>query len=64
MTAVMKSLSAADQKSFLAEVNAAILAMPGSDADRTAKFVAVTDAALAGAQMQPILLGSLKNEGK
>ncbi|MBQ6914914.1 MAG: hypothetical protein IJQ65_04275 [Kiritimatiellae bacterium] len=50
MTAVMKSLSAADQKSFLAEVNAAILAMPGSDADRTAKFVAVTDAALAGAQ--------------
>ena len=50
MTAVMKGLSAADQKAFLAEVNAAILSMPGSDADRTAKFVAVTDAALAGAQ--------------
>ena len=50
MTAVMKSLSADDQKTFLAEVNAAILSMPGSDADRTAKFVAVTDAALAGAQ--------------
>ena len=50
MTALMKSLSAEDQKAFLAEVNAAILSMPGSDEDRTAKFVAVTDAALAGAQ--------------
>lgn len=50
MTAVMKSLSVADQKTYLAEVNAAILSMPGSDADRTSKFVAVTDAALSGAQ--------------
>ena len=39
MTAVMKSLSAADQKSFLAEVNAAILA---------AKILAVSDDELLG----------------
>lgn len=50
MTEVMKSLSKEDQVSFLAEVNAAIAAMPGDAADRTAKFVNVNNAALAGTQ--------------
>ncbi len=50
MTALMSGLSADDQKAFLSEVNAAILTMPGDEAERTAKYVAITDAALAGAQ--------------
>jgi len=50
MTAVMKQLSAADQASFLADVNAAIEKMPGSTEEKTAKFLDVNAAALKGAQ--------------
>lgn len=50
MTALMQHLSAADQKTFLADVNAAISTMPGSDAERTSKFVAVNRAALEGSK--------------
>ncbi len=50
MTALMQHLSAADQKTFLADVNAAIATMPGSDAERTSKFVAVNRAALEGSK--------------
>ena len=50
MTAVMQTLSPANQKTFLAEVMAAIASMPGDEADRTAKFVDVSNAALAGSQ--------------
>ena len=50
MKAIMKHLSAADQKQFLSEVNAAITKMPGSDAERTAAFVAANRAGLEGAQ--------------
>ena len=50
MKAIMQHLSAADQKTFLADVNAAIATMPGSDAERTATFVAVNRAALEGSK--------------
>ena len=50
MKAIMQHLSAEDQKAFLAEVNAAIATMPGSEAERTATFVAINRAALEGAQ--------------
>ena len=50
MKAIMRRLSAEDQKQFLADVNAAIATMPGSDAERTATFVAANRAALEGAQ--------------
>lgn len=50
MTAVMKQLSAEDQTSFLAEVNAAIAKMPGSTDEIAAKFLAVDTAALRGAK--------------
>ena len=50
MTSVMKQLAAADQASFLADVNAAISKMPGSPEEKTSKFVAVNSAALKGAQ--------------
>ncbi len=50
MKALMQHLSAADQKTFLADVNAAIATMPGSDADRAATYVAVNRAALEGSQ--------------
>ena len=50
MTPVMKQLSAADQVSFLSEVNSAISKMPGSEDERTAKFLDVNTAALKGAQ--------------
>ena len=50
MTAVMQTLSPADQKTFLAEVVAAVASMPGDEADRTAKFVDVVNAGLAGSQ--------------
>ena len=42
-------LSAADQTAFLAEVNAAIAKMPGSDEVRAAKFVDANRAAVSGA---------------
>lgn len=50
MKAIMRHLSAADQKQFLADVNAAIATMPGSDAERTAAFVAANRAGLEGSQ--------------
>ena len=50
MKATMRGLSAADQRQFLADVNAAIAKMPGSDGERTAAFVAVNRAALEGSR--------------
>lgn len=50
MKAIMQHLSAEDQTAFLAAVNAAIATMPGSEAERTATFVAINRAALEGAQ--------------
>lgn len=50
MKAVVKHLSAEDQRLFLSEVNAAIAKMPGSDAERIAAFVAANRAALEGAR--------------
>ncbi len=50
MTSVMKQLAAADQASFLADVNAAISKMPGSPEEKTSKFLEVNSAALKGAQ--------------
>ena len=45
MQKLVSQLSAADQVKFLGDVNAAIAKMPGSDADRTAAFVAANRAA-------------------
>ena len=50
MTSVMKQLAAADQASFLADVNAAIAKMPGSPEEKTSKYLDVNTAALKGAQ--------------
>lgn len=50
MTVVMNRLSAADQASFLAEVNSAIAKMPASNEEKTAKFLDVNAAALKGAK--------------
>jgi len=49
MTEVMKNLSPADQKAFVADVNAAINKMPGSAEEKAAKFLNVNRAALKGA---------------
>lgn len=49
MTSTMKSLSPADQKTFLSEVNAAIASMPGSNEDRAAAFLKVNRDAFKGA---------------
>lgn len=49
MTELMKGLSAADQKQFLADVNKAISDMPASIEEKTAKFLNVDSAALKGA---------------
>ena len=49
MTAVMKQLSVADQKSFVADVNDSIARFPGSSEERSAKVINVTRAALKGA---------------
>ena len=49
MTETIKKLSADDQKSFLAEVNEAIAAMPGSNESQAATFLNVNRAALKGA---------------
>lgn len=49
MTTVIKQLSAADQKSFVADVNAAIAKLPGSAEEKSAKVVNVARAALKGA---------------
>ena len=50
MTETMKKLSAEDQKAFLAEVNEAIAAMPGSNEKQAATFLNVNRAALKGAK--------------
>ena len=50
MTSVMKQLSASDQASFLADVNAAIADMPGSPEEKATKYLDVNTAALKGAQ--------------
>lgn len=49
MTATMKQLSAADQTAFLAEVNAAIEDMPGSNEAKATVFLDANKAALSGA---------------
>lgn len=49
MAETMKSLSAADQKAFLSEVNAAIAKMPGSAESKASVFIAVNRAALQNA---------------
>lgn len=49
MSSVVKSLSAADQVAFLAEVNEAVSNMPGSNESRAAAFLNVNKAALKGA---------------
>lgn len=49
MTETMKKLSPEDQKSFVADVNAAISKLPGSVEDKTAKYLNVNKAALKGA---------------
>ena len=49
MTSVTKQLSAADQVAFLARVNAAIAALPGSAAEKAAKYLNANAAALKGA---------------
>lgn len=50
MAAVMKQLSAADQTTFLSEVNAAITKMPGSADELAAKFLAINTAAIQSAK--------------
>lgn len=50
MTETMKKLSAEDQKAFLAEVNEAIAAMPGSNESQAATFLNVNRAALKGSK--------------
>lgn len=50
MTSVIKQLSAADQKSYLADVNEAISKMPGSAEEKTAKYINAGRAALRGAK--------------
>ena len=50
MTELVKGLSAADQKEFLAEVNDAISKMPGSTESKAATFLNVNRAALKGAK--------------
>lgn len=49
MTEVMKTLSPDDQKTFVADVNAAIAKLPGSTEDKTAKYLNINKAALKGA---------------
>ena len=50
MTGLMKQLSATNQVAFLSDVNAAIAKMPGSAEEKTAKYVAVNEAAMKGAK--------------
>lgn len=50
MTSLMKQLAASDQAAFLSSVNEAISKMPGSVDEKTAKYVAVDEAALKGAK--------------
>ncbi len=50
MTEVIQQLSADDQKAYVAAVNEAISKMPGSANEKTAKYLAVNEAALKGAK--------------
>lgn len=50
MAATTAALGAADQVTFLAQVNEAIAKMPGSDSERAAKFYAANKAALTHAK--------------
>lgn len=50
MSEVMKELSPEDQKTFLADVNAAIAKLPGSTEDKTAKYLNINREALKGAE--------------
>ena len=50
MTSIMQQLSAEDQTTFLADVNAAIAKMPGSTDEKTSKYLDVDAAALKGAK--------------
>ncbi len=50
MAETTAALSAADQVTFLAQVNEAISKMPGSESDRTAKYYAANKAALTNAK--------------
>lgn len=49
MTSLVKQLSAAEQKSFLADCNEAVSKMPGSAESKAATYLAVNRAALKGA---------------
>ena len=49
MTETVKQLSAEDQVAYLARVNAAIDALPGSPAEKAAKYLSVNSAAMKGA---------------
>ena len=49
MTKLVKQLSAADQKTFLSDVNSAITKMPGSPEDKAAKYLNANAAAMRGA---------------
>jgi len=49
MTEVMQTLSPEDQKTFVADVNAAIAKLPGSVEDKTAKYLNINRAAFKGA---------------
>lgn len=49
MTETLKQLSAEDQVAYLARVNAAIDALPGSPTEKAAKYLSVNSAALKGA---------------
>ncbi len=49
MTSTVKELSPSDQVAFLARVNAAIDALPGSPAEKAANYLKVNSAALKGA---------------
>ena len=49
MTSVIQQLSAADQKSFVSDVNAAIAKLPGSAEEKSAKVANVARAAIKGA---------------
>lgn len=49
MTSVLQGLSAEDQQTFLADVNAAIAKMPGSNEEKVATYLDVNAAAMRGA---------------
>ena len=54
-TAIMKQLSAADQKAFVASLNDAVNKLPGSNEEKAAKSLAVNRAAIRGAAKGNVL---------